>query len=277
MAALERTGTVTEAAARLRLTQSAVSKRLAALSAAVGADVVAPEGRRLRVTAEGLALLERARPLIAGLQALTVPGEAASTSTFSLALSESIAASWGLFALAAALARVPAVRVEVHATAACCCSGPCASAATTPGSPPISPPRPICCTSRWRGTDGLRARGAAARTGGGPLLHDRGHVGDLAGGGAAAASAAPRRCSRGRWCRWSRSRRRCSSCARASATGWCRSGWCRRRIRRAAGTGGCWRGVARPISLVARKTVHHRRGFAALRDALREEAAAWCS
>src|SRR5262250_2762542 len=74
LAALERLGTVSEAATRLRLTQSAVSKRLATLAKQVGFAVVAPEGRRVTLTAEGLELLERARPLLAGLRELIRPG-----------------------------------------------------------------------------------------------------------------------------------------------------------------------------------------------------------
>jgi DNA-binding transcriptional LysR family regulator len=102
LAALARFGTVSEAATRLRLTQSAVSKRIAALGRGVGFRVVAPEGRRVRITAEAEALLDRARPLLAELRALAAPS--AGASQFSLALADSIAASWGPAVVAAALA-----------------------------------------------------------------------------------------------------------------------------------------------------------------------------
>lgn len=116
LAALDATGTASEAAARLRLTQSAVSKRLQALSRAVGFDVVAPSGRRLAITPRGLDLLARARPLLAGLRDLAVSDTPTAPVSLSLALADSIAASWGPAAVADALGALGgALRVELHA------------------------------------------------------------------------------------------------------------------------------------------------------------------
>jgi DNA-binding transcriptional LysR family regulator len=116
LATLERFGTVSEAATRLRLTQSAVSKRLQALQRSVGFRVVEPEGRRLRLTAEALELLERARPLLAELRALASPSQKVEVaSSFSLALADSIAASWGPAVVAKALSRLGDVQVSLHA------------------------------------------------------------------------------------------------------------------------------------------------------------------
>lgn len=114
LAALERFGTVTEAATRLRLTQSAVSKRLRALERAVGRPLVEADGRRLQITAEGLELLDRARPLLAGLRELLRPAPGGARSALTLALADSIAASWGPAVVAEAVRRVD-VRVELHA------------------------------------------------------------------------------------------------------------------------------------------------------------------
>lgn len=66
--ALRDEGTTGRAAARLRLTQSAVSKRLAALEAHVGAPLTEPVGRRLRLTPEGERLLADAEPLLVRLR-----------------------------------------------------------------------------------------------------------------------------------------------------------------------------------------------------------------
>ena len=93
--ALERYGTVSEAAVRLRLTQSAVSKRIKALHDALGFDLVEPDGRRIRLTSQAVTFLERARPLVAELRGLRTPPQSASMSSFSLALADSIASSWG--------------------------------------------------------------------------------------------------------------------------------------------------------------------------------------
>ena len=47
--ALERTGTISEAAAQLRLTQSAVSKRLQSLENELKIKIIEPDGRRVRL------------------------------------------------------------------------------------------------------------------------------------------------------------------------------------------------------------------------------------
>ena len=113
--ALERFGTVSEAAVRLRLTQSAISKRIQALQRATGVRLVERDGRRVRLTAHALDLLERARPLVADLRALTAatPGEAGTH--FSLALADSIASSWGPAVIGRALAALPELSVRLHA------------------------------------------------------------------------------------------------------------------------------------------------------------------
>src|SRR5215475_8122506 len=115
LVALATFGTASEAAIRLRITQSAVSKRLAALQAEVGVRLVEPDGRRLRLTAAGVELLERARPLVAELRALARPAAAPARPRFTLALADSIAASWGPAAVRRALAALPGARVELHA------------------------------------------------------------------------------------------------------------------------------------------------------------------
>jgi DNA-binding transcriptional LysR family regulator len=115
LAALEQLGTISEAAARLRLTQSAVSKRLQALQDTVGFRLIEPDGRRVRLTARGLDFVQRARPLMAELRALTRPVEGPSVTSLSLALADSIASSWGPEVVSRALAALPGLRVDLHA------------------------------------------------------------------------------------------------------------------------------------------------------------------
>lgn len=112
--ALERHGTVGEAAARLRLTQSAVSKRIQALQKRVGQRLVERQGRRVRITPEGVMLLERARPLLAQLRGLAATVSPAGAHTLSIVLSDSIAASWGPGVLRRALAATAGLKLEVH-------------------------------------------------------------------------------------------------------------------------------------------------------------------
>lgn len=61
--AVARTGSVTQAAKLLYLTGPAVSQQLRRIEAEVGAKVVEPEGRGLRLTAVGQMLAERAREM----------------------------------------------------------------------------------------------------------------------------------------------------------------------------------------------------------------------
>lgn len=115
LAALEQCKTISEAATRLRLTQSAVSKRIQALQKTMGFRIVEPDGRRLKLTSEAVNLVERARPLLADLRSLarSVPSEG--VSTLSLVLADSIAASWGPQVVAEALRGLTDLKVELHA------------------------------------------------------------------------------------------------------------------------------------------------------------------
>jgi DNA-binding transcriptional LysR family regulator len=115
LGALQRFGTVSEAAVRLRLTQSAVSKRLRALEDELGYRIVEPAGRKLRLTPRAVDFLERAGPLAAELRSLKTPREVAGISHFSLAMADSIAASWGPRVMRRALDRSPGLGVDVHA------------------------------------------------------------------------------------------------------------------------------------------------------------------
>jgi DNA-binding transcriptional LysR family regulator len=115
LAALEQLGTVSEAATRLRLTQSAVSKRLRTLEDAVGFRLLEPQGRRLQLTARGLDFVQRARPLVAELRALTRPIEGPTLSSLSLALADSIASSWGPRVVSRALLALPGLHIDLHA------------------------------------------------------------------------------------------------------------------------------------------------------------------
>jgi DNA-binding transcriptional LysR family regulator len=115
LVALHTFGTVSEAAVRLRLTQSAVSKRIQTLQTSVGIVLVVPDGRRLRLTPQAVELLERARPLVAELRGLVQPLARPETTRFSLALADSIASSWGPAAVRKALGPLPRTQLALHA------------------------------------------------------------------------------------------------------------------------------------------------------------------
>jgi DNA-binding transcriptional LysR family regulator len=115
LVALQKFGTISEASIRLRLTQSAVSKRLQGLQHAVGFKIVEPDGRRVRLTSEAINFLEHAAPLVAELRGLTKPIQTGSVTHFTLALADSIASSWGPEVVRAALQRLRGITVDLHA------------------------------------------------------------------------------------------------------------------------------------------------------------------
>lgn len=91
--ALRDTGTTGRAAVRLRITQSAVSKRIHALEARVGQGLVEPVGRRVRLTPAADRLLAEAEPLLQRL-AEVVAGPAEAPRALRVAASHSLLASW---------------------------------------------------------------------------------------------------------------------------------------------------------------------------------------
>lgn len=99
--ALDETGTTGRAAVRLRLSQSAVSKRVHALEARTGLSLVEPVGRRVRLTPEGRRLVDEAGPLLRRLAEL-VTSPAVARGRLRVAASHSLLASWLPAALAAA-------------------------------------------------------------------------------------------------------------------------------------------------------------------------------
>ncbi|GAA4858995.1 LysR family transcriptional regulator [Kitasatospora terrestris] len=66
--ALDECGTVTAAAGRLHLTPSAVSQQLAALGKQLGAPMVEPDGRRVRLTSAARLLLGHAERVFGQLE-----------------------------------------------------------------------------------------------------------------------------------------------------------------------------------------------------------------
>jgi len=113
---LRESGTMYQAATRLRLTQPTVSKRIAALSAELGIPLLEPVGRMIRLTPEAELLLERTAPLLGELrQALSLPRAERPPRKLTLGVSESILASWGPQALQKAAKKLPDHELEIHA------------------------------------------------------------------------------------------------------------------------------------------------------------------
>jgi DNA-binding transcriptional LysR family regulator len=113
--ALAATGTMGRAATTLRVTQSAISKRIGALEAELSVTLVEREGRRVRLTAEAQRLLAEARPLLVGLREVLQAGGTRTEPVLRVAATDSLLASWLPGALRVALDQLPALRVELHA------------------------------------------------------------------------------------------------------------------------------------------------------------------
>ena len=112
--ALERTGTISQAAAQLRLTQSAVSKRIQALENDLKVKLIEPEGRRVRLTQMGVLFLTKARLILAELKSLKDLNTEIEVKKYSIALSDSIAASWGPKLIRLATKSFEKIELEIH-------------------------------------------------------------------------------------------------------------------------------------------------------------------
>ena len=112
--ALEKYGTVSEAAIRLRLTQSAVTKRIQALQNELKIKLVEPDGRRVRLTADGYHFLSRARPILIELKNLTLDSNNSTISHFALGLSDSIAGSFGPYVVSETLKGLKKLKLDLH-------------------------------------------------------------------------------------------------------------------------------------------------------------------
>lgn len=112
--ALERTGTISEAAAQLRLTQSAVSKRIQSLENELKFKLIEPHGRRVKLTSKGLSFLNKARLLISELKNLKQLETDNENKKFSIGVSDSVAASWGPKLIRLAARKLKNVEFEIH-------------------------------------------------------------------------------------------------------------------------------------------------------------------
>ena len=70
--ALSRTGTMLEAATDLRVSQSAVSKRIATLEKYYDRKLIQKKGRRVELTQHGKQLVDKIAPVLSGLRDLFV-------------------------------------------------------------------------------------------------------------------------------------------------------------------------------------------------------------
>lgn len=112
--ALAETGTTGKAAARLRITQSAVSKRIAALESRMGRPLTEPIGRNVVVTLAGRELLADTLPLLRQIRERVERPVEGGEVRIRVAATESLVSAWLPGVLRGALSECAEARLELH-------------------------------------------------------------------------------------------------------------------------------------------------------------------
>ena len=93
--ALSRTGTMLEASTDLRISQSAVSKRIAVLEKYYDRKLIQKKGRRVELTQHGKQLVDKISPILSELRDLFVDEGVVGKGELVIGVSEAILSSWG--------------------------------------------------------------------------------------------------------------------------------------------------------------------------------------
>jgi len=115
LVALSKAGTMMEASTALRISQSAVSKRIASLERYYDRDLIERHGRRVVLTHHGTRLVERVTPLLSELRSVFLEDNALRKGKIILGVSEAILASWGSDLFSKVRDVMPSVEFEFHA------------------------------------------------------------------------------------------------------------------------------------------------------------------
>jgi DNA-binding transcriptional LysR family regulator len=112
---LSKTGTMTETSTVMKISQSAVSKRIAALERYYDRALIERHGRRVMLTHHGTRLVEKVTPLISELRSVFLEDNALRKGKIILGVSEAILASWGPRLFARVNEKMPEVELSFHA------------------------------------------------------------------------------------------------------------------------------------------------------------------
>ena len=115
LVALSKAGTMMEASTALRISQSAVSKRIASLERYYDRELIERHGRRVVLTHHGTRLVERVTPLLSELRSVFLEDNALRKGKIILGVSEAILASWGSELFSQVRDVMPSVEFEFHA------------------------------------------------------------------------------------------------------------------------------------------------------------------
>ncbi|NJN52050.1 MAG: LysR family transcriptional regulator [Gammaproteobacteria bacterium] len=114
LVALSKSGTMMETSTVLKISQSAVSKRIAALDATTSAAHRTPR-RRAVLTHHGTRLVEKVTPLLSELRSVFLEDNALRKGKIIVGVSEAILASWGPRLFAQVQKVLPGVEFSFHA------------------------------------------------------------------------------------------------------------------------------------------------------------------
>ena len=115
LVALSKTGTMMETATVLKISQSAVSKRIAVLERYYDRSLIERHGRRVVLTYHGTRLVEKVTPLISELRSVFLEDNALRKGKIIMGVSEAILASWGPRLFAKVQREMPEVEYTFHA------------------------------------------------------------------------------------------------------------------------------------------------------------------
>ena len=104
-----------EASTALKISQSAVSKRIANLERFYNRDLIERHGRRVVLTPHGIRLVEKVTPLLSELRSVFLEDQAERKGKIILGVSEAILASWGPRLFGQVRQNLPGVEFEFHA------------------------------------------------------------------------------------------------------------------------------------------------------------------
>jgi len=113
--ALSRAGTMIEASTELRISQSAVSKRIAALEKYYDRKLIQKKGRRVELTRHGQKLVDKISPVLSELRDLFLEDISASRGELLIGVSDAILSSWGARTFYDVKLSMPDVQFIFHA------------------------------------------------------------------------------------------------------------------------------------------------------------------
>ena len=112
--ALSRTGTMLEASTELRVSQSAVSKRIAVLEKYYDRKLIQKKGRRVELTQHGKQLVDKISPILSELRDLFVGEVGSGKGELVIGVSQAILSSWGPETFFDVQQKMPEVQFVFH-------------------------------------------------------------------------------------------------------------------------------------------------------------------